>query len=450
MKMGKIKCTAIFSAVLLLLLLSALSCLPISADGAMPKFSEKIGEAFVLYDLTHEKYVIEEGGFNLVPTSTSAKITMGLIACEMLADRLDEKVEITDAMIDGVPGSKWGLELGEKISIRDLLYLAICGTRNDAAYALSVVCAGSSHAFVEMMNLKAKELGANNTNYVNPLGYPDDSAMLTTAYDVLKIARAASENQLYMEISSAASYKISETNKSAAATVYNRNLLIRKDPNSEFDYTDRRCLGMNAGMSGDAGGWSIVTLIRDTDEDGSVVDYIAVLLGGKENPENENQIYAYDYVDQLATYVYKNYNYFTIKAKGTEMGKTAVALTMVIDAKYVLAEDLKIYITDRIDKNNISYHVELNEDITAPVKAGEVIGRVVVTSGGKKIGFGDLTFTEDYEPNAVMRGIDFVGSYTKSRAFIITAISFVLLLGGYFGYKYFTRYSSKGRYTRKR
>ena len=122
----------------------------------------------------------------------------------------------------------------------------------------------------------------------------------------------------------------------------------------------------------------------------------------------------------------------------------------VIDAKYVLAEDLKIYITDRIDKNNISYHVELNEDITAPVKAGEVIGRVVVTSGGKKIGFGDLTFTEDYEPNAVMRGIDFVGSYTKSRAFIITAISFVLLLGGYFGYKYFTRYSSKGRYTRKR
>ena len=46
MKMGKIKCTAIFSAVLLLLLLSALSCLPISAtDGSMPKFSEKIGEA---------------------------------------------------------------------------------------------------------------------------------------------------------------------------------------------------------------------------------------------------------------------------------------------------------------------------------------------------------------------------------------------------------------------
>jgi glycerol dehydrogenase-like iron-containing ADH family enzyme len=56
----------------------------------------------------------------------------------------------------------------------------------------------------------------------------------------------------------------------------------------------------------------------------------------------------------------------------------------------------------------------------------------------------------DHEVNAVMKGIDFVGSYTKSRAFIITAICFVLILAGYFGYKYFTRYSSKGRYTRRR
>ncbi len=448
MQKAKIKRTATLAAVLFLLLLIILPVLPISAAATgMPKFDSSIGKAFVLYDKTHDKYVSEENGFALLPTSTSAKITMGLIACEMLADRLDEKVTVTAEMISGVSGYNMGLQAGEKIKIRDLLYGAICGSRNDAAYVLASVCSGNAQSFVEKMNTRILEIGAKNTKYVNPIGYPDNAAMLTTAYDVLKIARAASENELYMEICSAVMHKISATNMSSERTIYNRNALISSS--GGLNYHNSSCLGMNAGQSGEMGGWSIVTLIRDKDKDGSFVDYICVLLGGKEN-EDGTQVYGYEYVDSVARYICKTFNNFKVFDKGHELGKTRIGLTMVGDAPYVTADVLNIYVADKNNTDSISYHVELNEDIHAPIKAGEIIGKVTVTSNGEKIGFCDVILSEDYEVNTVMKVIDVIGSYTKSRAFIITVVCFLLILGGYFGYKYFTRYSSKGRYTRRR
>lgn len=449
MQSRKTKRTAIISAVLLLLLLTLLSTLPISASTPEPPaFSGDIGKALVLYDKTHEKYLIEEGGFNLVATSTSAKITMGLIACETLSGRLDETVTVTEDMIRGTAGYNMKLKDGERIKIRDLLYAAICGSYNDAAYALASICGGSSAGFVEMMNTRALELGAKNTSYTNPLGYPDNAAMLTTAYDVLKIALAASENPLYMELCSAVKHTISATNLSSERSFYNRNSLLSSS-SSGANYFNSACLGMNAGYSGEEGGWSIVTLIRDTDKDESSVDYICVLLGGNENADG-SRVYAYEHVDSLARFICRTYNNFEVLPAGKELGRMAIGLSMTSDAPYVTAEALKIYIPDKNNTDDIAYHVELDDGIRAPMKAGDAVGEVVVTANGEKIGSCPLVLTEDYEVNGVMKVIDLIGSYTKSRAFIITIVCFVLILGGYFAYKYFTRYSSKGRYTRRR
>ena len=121
---------------------------------------------------------------------------MGLIACEELEDRLDESVTITNEMVAPASGRRAYLKAGSTITIRELLYLAICGTYNDAAYALATIIGGSSQGFVEMMNVRAMELGAKNTTYVNPIGYPDNDGMTTTAYNVLRIALAASDNEI--------------------------------------------------------------------------------------------------------------------------------------------------------------------------------------------------------------------------------------------------------------
>lgn len=441
------KSTAFIIAVLFLLLFGIFATVPTSAASEMPEFSNDVGESFVIYDKTHEKYITEEQGFAIVPTSTSAKITMGLVACEALENRLDEKVTVTEEMLRGASGYSMKLKAGERISIRDLLYGAICGSYNDAAYVLATVAGGSAQGFVELMNTKVLELGAKNTNYTNPLGYPDNSAMTTTAYDTLKIALAASENQLYMSICTSVKHTVKATNMSSERNFYNRNSLVSSTSGS--NYYNSSCLGMNAGYSGEAGGWSIVTLIRDTDKDSSCVDYICVLLGGKENADGSH-IYAYQYVDDTARWLCKSYNNHEIYPKGAQLGTMSIGLTMVSDAPYVAAESLTVYTTELNKEMKLASHAELFDDIKAPMKAGDVVGKMVVTADGEKIGECDLILTEDYEVNGVMKVIDLLGSYTKSRAFIATIICFVLILGGYFAYKYFTRYNSKGHYTRKR
>ena len=442
-----IKSTALILAVLFLLLFGIFAAIPTSAANEMPTFSGDIGSSFVIYNKTHEKYVTEELGFALVPTSTSAKITMGLIACETLLDRLDEKVTVTEDMLRGSSGYSMKLKAGERISIRDLLYGAICGSYNDAAYVLAFIAGGSAQGFVELMNTRVLELGAKNTFYTNPLGYPDNAAMTTTAYDTLKIALAASENELYMSICSSVKHTVKETNMSSERNFYNRNSLVSSA--SGANYYNSSCLGMNAGYSGEAGGWSIVTLIRDTDKDGSYVDYICVLLGGKEN-EDGSRVYAYEHIDNVARWICKNYNNREIYPKGAQLGTTSIGLTMVSDAPYVAADSLSVYTTELSKDMKLASHAELNDDIRAPLKAGDIIGKMVVTADGEKIGECDLILTEDYEVNGVMKVIDLLGSYTKSRAFIATIICFVLIIAGYFAYKYFTRYNFKGRYTRKK
>ena len=291
------------------------------------------------------------------------------------------------------------------------------------------------------MNSRALELGAKATNYVNPIGYPDSSTMLTTAYDTLKIALAASDNELYMTICSAVRHTVAQTNKSAERTIYNRNFLVCSATNGS--YYNAKCKGMNAGYSGEAGGWSIVTLIED---DGA--EYICVLLGGKENADG-SEIYAYDGVNTLANWVCKTYNDYNIFPAGAQVGTTNIGLVGITanDAPYIAADDLTVYVPAGCE---VSYHVEIDKDLKAPIAAGTVIGRVIAMADGDKVGEVDLLLKNSYEANAIMVVIDKIGSYTMSRAFVATIICFVVLLAAVMGYRYVNRYNSRGKYTRRR
>lgn len=436
----KIVCTVLITA---LLLTFAAILSPLSASAEEGKDTSITScAAFVLYDKTHKKYVIEENGFAIVNTSTSAKIMTGLIACEKLADRLDETVTVTEKMISDASGYSMRLKSGENIKIRDLLYGAICGSYNDAAYALAHIVGGDSAGFVAMMNTKALELGAKATKYTNPLGYPDNEAMVTTAYDTLKIALAASENQLYMEISSANKYTAAATDMTAAREFYNRNYLISSA--TTMQYHNEKCRGMNAGISGEAGGWSIVTLVED---DGA--DYICVLLGGADTVDGVS-FPAYEEVNNHINKICKEYNSYTVFKKGTQLGTTKVALTGITtdEAPYIAKDDITVYIPTTSDAN-ISYNIILNDEIKAPLNAGDVIGKVIITSHGQKVGEGEIAIKDSHEANGVMKVINDLGDYTKSRAFIISVICFVILLSiSLFIYFYMPNAFSKKKYRR--
>ena len=422
MKVKKHATRLLCLTMLVLILASSFSFISVgAADEPVPPEVENC-RAACLYDKTHNKMLVMENGDEPLHTSTSAKVMMGYLACEMLESRLDEKVTVTAEMLRDTMGYSMELKIGEEIKIIDLLYGAICGSYNDAGYVIANICAGSTQDFVNLMNERAKALGATSTNYVNPLGYPDQDAMMTTLSDTLQIALAASDNELYMEISSAKSHEIAATNMNSKRTIYNRNYLI--SARNTQAYYNSACYGMNAGNSGERGGWSVITLAKD---DGA--EYICIVMGGEENEET-GEIYAYSNANKLINWACDTYNLYKVYDKGQVIGQVDIGLTSLGSQKmdYAPTEDVYIYIPDHSNPE-ITYRVELFPDKqNAPIKAGEPIGVIRVYSGGELVGSCDIALLEDCEANGVMIVINEIGNYTKSRAFIITLICFVIIL----------------------
>ena len=413
---------------IIFVMLTLMGALPLSATALEAPSNEDFGgaKAVYMYNLTYGAVVFDYNSDTKLNTSTSAKITMGMLLCDALKDKAQQKVTVTSEMLDGVTGScmKPNLAVGEIISIEELLYGAICGSYNDAASVLAHIAFGDKSELVAQMNKKASELGAADTHYTNILGYPDNSEMLTTAKDVFKIAVSAYKNEVYMKYASAEKYTCDETNMSDKRYIYNRNSLVNS--NSSSGYYNPNCVGMNAGYSGDDGGWSVVSAVNDED-----VEYIMIILGGAES-EDETEIYAYEIADMLADYVCKEYSYVTVYKQGQEVGMTTIGLTALNtdNAPYLAANDLRIYIPSSVDpKKDVTYKVHyLKDEINAPVEAGTKICVIQAIYNGQIIGETDLLLKESYEKNAVMAFIQSLFEYTQSRAFIFTLVFFPVSL----------------------
>lgn len=122
-----------------------------------------------------------------------------------------ENVELTDKVTIGekppqVDGSALGIQEGEVYTVEELMYGLLLESANDCAEALAEYVSGSNEEFAKLMNAKAKELGALNTNFKNPSGLHEDGH-LTTAYDLALIMKAAAHNEEYVRISQTESYK---------------------------------------------------------------------------------------------------------------------------------------------------------------------------------------------------------------------------------------------------
>lgn len=149
------------------------------------------------------------------------KIMTALLAVEN--GTLDKKVKVS-ANASGVEGSSIYLEVGEKISLRDLVYGLMLRSGNDAAIAISEEIGGSTSNFVIMMNKRARELGAFNTHFTNPNGLhnPDH---YTTAKDMALIAMAAMKNADFKEVAATKSW-VTERGEGKYNYFYNKNKVV--------------------------------------------------------------------------------------------------------------------------------------------------------------------------------------------------------------------------------
>ena len=159
--------------------------------------------AEIAMELTTGKVLQESNADVKLPMASTTKIMTAIIIVEDC--NLDEAFIVDDKAV-GVEGSSIYLKKGEEIDVRDLLYGLMLRSGNDSAAALAIHHSGSIEKFVEVMNERAKQIGANSTNFKNPSGLPDNEHY-TTARDLCEIARYAMQNQTFKEIVSTTSYK---------------------------------------------------------------------------------------------------------------------------------------------------------------------------------------------------------------------------------------------------
>lgn len=158
--------------------------------------------AEIAMELTTRAVLTESNADKRMPMASTTKIMTAIIIAEDC--NLDEEITVPDAAV-GVEGSSIYLKKDERIDVRDLLYGLMLRSGNDSAVALAIHHSGSVENFVTVMNERAKRLGADNTNFKNPSGLPDDEHY-TTARDLCNIACYAMNNEIFKEVVSSKSH----------------------------------------------------------------------------------------------------------------------------------------------------------------------------------------------------------------------------------------------------
>lgn len=204
------------------LCLAALTLINGSAGAEEGDQVDSCARAAVLIERNTGMVLLRHNETEPLPMASTTKVMTALMALEY--GRLDEVVTVGRNAY-GVPGTSIYLSLGEKITLRDLLYGLMLASGNDAAVAIAEHIGGSVDAFCQKMTQRAAEIGCENTVFVNPNGLPVQGHH-TTAFDLALIAREAMRYDLFREIVSTKRASIPWEGRSYNRILNNKNRLL--------------------------------------------------------------------------------------------------------------------------------------------------------------------------------------------------------------------------------
>lgn len=211
----------------LLVALCALCCAAVCGVVNIPHVqasqAQTTAKGAVLMEAGSRRVLFSHNQNAKMPMASCTKIMTALLAVE--SGDLERIVEVRPEAC-GVEGSSIYLRPKEKLTLKELLYGLMLQSGNDCAVAIAYELAGSVPDFAAMMNKRAKELGAVNTNFVTPNGLHDDNHF-TTAYDLGLISCEAMENDTFREIVGTKSVKISNEGFDYQRVITNKNKLLK-------------------------------------------------------------------------------------------------------------------------------------------------------------------------------------------------------------------------------
>ena len=331
------------------------------------------GKSALLMDVETGTVLYEKNAHEkLSPASVTKVMTMLLIMEAIDSGKIGWNDMVTASESAAAKGgSQIYLKVGEQMSVTDMLKSIAVSSANDCACAMAEHIAGSEAAFVEMMNRRAKELGMNDTNFVNCTGLDDGEAAVnhkTSAYDIALMSRELLKN--HPDIKKFTTIWM-DTVRNGAFGLSNTNKLVRF-------YSG--CTGLKTGFTSGAG----YCLSSSAQREG--MELIAVVMGC----ETSNIRTAA--CKGMLDYGFAN---FALVTPALESAPEVPVTLGTSDAVKLIPEGTAGLLIDKAQKGSITTETSVEETVSAPVAKGQKLGTMTVKSGETVLAQIPLVAAED-------------------------------------------------------
>ena len=333
-----------------------LTMLPMPARAAQP---EVAGKSALLMDMATGTILYEKNAHEALPPASVTKVMTMLLIMEAIDSgkiKWDDTVTASEtAAAKG--GSQIYLKVGETMTVSDMVKSIAVSSANDCACAMAEHLAGSESAFVEQMNARAKELGMNDTHFVNCTGLDDDDNAkehLTSAHDIAVMSRELMRN--HPDIQKFTTIWM-DTVRGGAFGLANTNKLVRFYPGAT---------GLKTGFTSAAGYCLSATAQRDG------LGLVAVVMGAESSQDRFGACKA------MLDYGFANYALVTPELSAEQ--KVPVILGKESEVTATPAESTSLLV-DKAQVNQVNIKTELASSVTAPVSKGQRLGTLTVQVG---------------------------------------------------------------------
>ncbi|KNZ69321.1 serine-type D-Ala-D-Ala carboxypeptidase [Thermincola ferriacetica] len=329
-------------------------------------------DAAVLMDANTGQVLYAKNAHKRRPPASTTKILTGILALDM---GNPAETVVVSPRAAAVGESSIYLSAGEKLTLDELIQGALMKSGNDACAAIAEHIGGSIEMFSQLMNLKAKMLGAWNSNFINPHGLPAKNHY-STAYDLALIARYAMQNQRFAEIVAQKEKEIDWYGQSWNRHLKNTNKLLWR-----YIWAD----GIKTGTTKAAGQCLVSSASKDCRK------LIAVVLKSGDRYGDSIQLFEYGF---------NNYYYQQVAVAGEYFGYADVQNGLYPKVQLAFKSDLGVLVPkDR--PGSLEKRLVLERKPQAPVKAGQTLGWMEVNIDRQRVGRVELVALNEVPENSL-------------------------------------------------
>ena len=333
-------------------------------------------ESAILIEAETGQVLYEKNPDKRVPPASITKVMALLIAMEQIEKgklNLEDKVSVS-RYAESMGGSQIFLPANIRLKVKELLKAVTIASANDASVALAEAIAGTYGNFIDLMNEKADEMGLENTHFLNSTGLPEEGDNhYSSARDIALMAKELVKYDKIREWASTWLEYVPLPNR--RAMLVNTNKLIKKYPGLD---------GLKTGHTSEAGFCLAATAKQ------SKMRLISVVLDAKTETARE------EITTRLLDYGFNGFRKEVAIKKGSEINNINVPSGKKTVTTAQAAANLPV-VMQRGSEDDTEVKTILNEDIKAPIKKGDVLGKNVLTVGGQKVGEVKLLATENIE-----------------------------------------------------